>query len=211
MKKNNAVTAEPDWAGSPDAGQAQAAGQPELTLLGEGESAPSPIVPSPEILNDAEAEEYLVRLAGFDAQRLSIEEQMAAAMRPFEEQLGLVARRRAELVKAEGSFLAWASARLDIQNQGLARPSKTLKMANGSVSWKTVPGGLTMVDAKAAFVHAKEQGWAGVIRTKEELDPTAYRELAQMEMETTGEMIPGIEMRPDRETHEIKLTPQKAN
>jgi len=78
---------------------------------------------------------------------------------------------------------------------------KTRSLLHGSISWRSTPERLKVVDASATLTWAQTQPIeAGLIRIKEELDKPALNAL----FKSTGEMPPGTELEPAKEELQIK-------
>lgn len=144
--------------------------------------------PIEEIVGEYDAEWYLQGLKQFalaEATLKMAQFEVAAAQKAFENQYKPSLRKYVE----ERCRIAGGD-------------SKTVKFDSGECSFRKIRGGLTITDAKLALAHAQAQGWTGVIKivpATEELDTKGYRELAELELKDTGELIPGVENRPDRE------------
>lgn len=100
----------------------------------------------------------------------------------------------------EAELQAWA------QEQIAARGGKrkTLDLLQGSIAFRTVPASIKIVSDEEAFVYARTFH-ADLIQTIEKLDTSGYRAAAKAAMEETGEMIPGTEVTPARESMSLKF------
>jgi hypothetical protein len=86
---------------------------------------------------------------------------------------------------------------------------KSLPLLQGTLSFRTLPAALRVADAETAYLHART-ACPELIETRQELNTTAYRELT----EATGELLPGIEAVPERESFRVRFgreTGQDAN
>jgi phage host-nuclease inhibitor protein Gam len=80
--------------------------------------------------------------------------------------------------------------------------TKTLKTLGGSFSFRTVPGGLRVIDKDAALQWAKEHAPALVeVKTVESLPAAALKS----HLQTTGEVPAGCEIADDRESFSHKI------
>jgi hypothetical protein len=107
------------------------------------------------------------------------------------------------------SYLAYLKAQYEPHIEAYAKTrlegqkSKTLTTPFGSVSFRTVRGGLKVVDASLALDYAQLNGFTNAIKVTEsfqisKLDP-AQRELIE------AKMPDGFEYSPDREAMSIKV------
>ena len=107
------------------------------------------------------------------------------------------------------SYLAYLKAQYEPHIEAYAKTrlegqkSKTLTTPFGSVSFRTVRGGLKVVDPSLALDYAQLNGFTNAIKVTEsfqisKLDP-AQRELIE------AKMPDGFEYSPDRETMSIKV------
>ena len=81
---------------------------------------------------------------------------------------------------------------------------KSLILPHGTCAVRAVPGGLRITDENAALKYARSCA-KDAIRTEERLDSAKYRELAEKALQSEGEMLPGIDMQPDRESFTVKF------
>ncbi len=72
------------------------------------------------------------------------------------------------------------------------RQTITLPLAGMSVGFRKTPAGIAITDQSAAIAEATARGFV-----KTSPDMSAYREAAQAELESTGELLPGIEVKPE--------------
>ena len=78
--------------------------------------------------------------------------------------------------------------------------TKTLRLLQGTVAFRTVPASLRVVDTDAALPHAHALGC-----TRTEVDAGAYRQAAQKTLADSGELLPGVEIVPERESFSIRF------
>jgi len=81
--------------------------------------------------------------------------------------------------------------------------SKTLTTPFGSVSFRTVKGGLKVVDASLALSVAQAHGWIEAIKVTESFQISKLSE--EQKNILTAEMPDGFEYTLDRETMSIKV------
>ena len=81
--------------------------------------------------------------------------------------------------------------------------SKTLTTPFGSVSFRTVRGGLKVVDASLALSVAQAHGWIEAIKVTESFQISKLSE--EQKNILTAEMPDGFEYSPDREAMSIKV------
>lgn len=129
-----------------------------------------------------------------NAEEQQIERQAAA-------RLADIRKRRASL-KARFDLELEDWARSEMENRRVK--GKTLKLLCGNISFRTVRGGLKLTDADSAIDHAKVLGAVQEIVTVK-IDRDRYVQIAQDALHRTGELLPGIEMLPDRESMSIRF------
>ncbi len=134
----------------------------------------------------------LRKLAAIEAERALVKAQAEEIIRGLD---GDAARLRA----LHGADLReWARAEL----AGGRR--KTLPLLFGSVSFRTVPASLRVAGSREAIEYAKGQGW-DVVRVAETLDADGYRQQAAAVLHETGEVPPGVEVVPERESFSLRF------
>lgn len=84
------------------------------------------------------------------------------------------------------------------------RGRKSLILPHGTVGFRTVPASVRIVDEHIARVYAEQTKMPNAIVVTELLRAGVYRALAKKALEETGELLPGIEYVPDRESFHIK-------
>lgn len=136
----------------------------------------------------------LRKLAAIDSERALVKAQADEMMR------GLDADAARLKALHEADLQAWAKAELERQNRG----KKTLPLLFGTVAFRTVPAALRVTGSREAIEYAQAQGW-DVVRSVETLDGEAYRQQAAAVLHETGEVLPGIEIVPERESFSVKF------
>ena len=117
----------------------------------------------------------------------------------------MIEREEADLARLHARFGAeleqWALR--EIESRG--GKTKTLRLLQGTVSVRTVPASVRIADAEAAMEAAKAQmpELVQVVQT-EKLDTAAYRKAAQERLEATGDVLPGVEPVPARQSVTVK-------
>lgn len=131
---------------------------------------------------------YLSKLANIETERARVKAQAAVILAALD--------RREQSLKGrfDAQLADWARERL------AGAKTKTLRLLQGTIAFRTVAGSLRLIDKEAAFVHARTELPECII-TREELDAAAYRKRAQ----ETGEVLPGIETVPGRESMSLKF------
>lgn len=132
--------------------------------------------------------------------------------RQTEDEIATVKAQAAEMIRSleadlnrlnarhEADFLAFAKEELARRNNG----KKTLPLFQGTVAFRTVPSSLRVSGAPLAIEEAKARGW-DVVKTTETLDGEAYKREAAAVLRESGEVLPGIEVVPERESVTIKF------
>lgn len=83
---------------------------------------------------------------------------------------------------------------------------KTVHLLQGSLTFRTLPQAIKVSDTIAAIAFAKMTGLPCLESvTEEKFNPTLYRNRALEVLEERGEILPGIEVLPERETFAIKF------
>lgn len=139
-----------------------------------------------KIDSEEKANWYLRKLANLDAEALRISGQYNAMLNDISiERSRLQDRHQSDLEH-------WAK-------ENLTKGKRNIKLLQGTINFRMVPASVCIADRNAALFHAKDQGWGQYIRIKEELDAEGYKHY----FETTGEMLPGIEVTPEHESVSI--------
>lgn len=145
------------------------------------------------IVSEATANWYLKKLGNLEAERARVTAQ-------FQEIVDGLERERQRL---EGRFhaelFAWAGEAIARRADG----KKTLKLLQGSISFRTVPASLKVADTEAALVEART-AYPDLVQTVVKLDTTGYRKAAQEALATRGEILPGVETVPERQSMSIR-------
>lgn len=124
-------------------------------------------------------------------------------------EIDLVKAQAAEMVRSLQSGLDSFKARFEPQLEAWAREhlqmtggkSKTVKTLGGNLSFRTVPAALEIADTGSA---AETALLLGLVKPAP-VDLVAYRKAAQEALETRGELLPGVEIRPERESFSIRF------
>ena len=145
------------------------------------------------ITDDASADWYLGKLAAIDAEIALIQAQMAAAVKRLQsDKNGLETLFGAELE-------AFISGKIASDKRG----RKSVILPHGTCAFRTIPARFAVVDESAANLHAIAEEMEGAFVSV--FKPGAYLELAQAVMETSGEMLPGVERIEERQSFSIKF------
>ena len=83
---------------------------------------------------------------------------------------------------------AWATT----ESEARRRQTITLPLAGMSVGFRKTPAGITITDQSAAIAEATLRG---LVKTSP--DMSAYRMAAQEALEASGELLPGVELKPE--------------
>jgi len=151
------------------------------------------------ITNEAGALWYLRKLANLEAERQRVKKQaerMIASLNTESEGLKRV---------YQGELENWA--REELKRKGNRR--KTLHTLQGTLRFRHVPARLA-IDEQTALRFAAESLRACII-TREELNRAAYLEEAQYRLDTTGELLEGVERIPERETFTVSFASPEEN
>ena len=146
---------------------------------------------APPVLTDAEADELIDRLATLDERQRRIKTQAEAMCRDLDRQ------RERILFAHETNLRAWA-------NFKLRGRSRTVKRLIGSVSFRTVPGRVSLANPEEALEWCRQ--WCPEA-IRETVDAKRVAPIDEPDPET-GEIIttvpPGFEWMPPRETFTVK-------
>lgn len=99
---------------------------------------------------------------------------------------------------------AWA------KEEAARRGRRSVTLLTGTVAFRKVPGRLSISDAELAQARADETGMEGAFETRRVFLPAVYREAAQFHLEETGELLPGVEIVPERDSMSVGVTKPKA-
>lgn len=113
--------------------------------------------------------------------------------------------RRERLTARFGAELeAWA------KEESERRGRRSVTLLTGTVAFRKVPGRLSIADADDAQCGARQIGLGEAFETREVFLPAVYREAAQAHLEETGELLPGIEQIPERDSMSVGVAKPKA-
>ncbi len=144
--------------------------------------------PEFHIVDESSANWFLRKLAGIESEKARVRAQAAQIVA----ELDADAQRLRNLYEAEAR--EWA--REELEKKGNRR--KSLTLLQGTLAFRSVPAGLRVDDAAAALNHAATIGAVKV-------DEAAYREAAIEAQKTTGELLPGVVVVPERESFAIRF------
>lgn len=98
---------------------------------------------------------------------------------------------------------AWA--RTELLRRGGRR--KSLHTLQGSLGFRTVPASVRITDERAAldYARARPEQFPRAVYTEERLRTGVYSVLAKRAMQQTGEVMPGVELIPEREAFRIQF------
>ncbi len=113
--------------------------------------------------------------------------------------------RRDRLTARFGAELeAWA------QQESERRGRRSVTLLTGTVAFRKVPGRLSIRDAELAQVTASAREMSECVELRRVFLPAAYRDAAQKHLEEAGELLPGVEMVPERDSMSVGVTKPKA-
>lgn len=163
---------------------------------GDERNAPNATTEAPRFVIDSREKVnwYLRKLAAIENERALVKAQAEEILRGLDAD---AARLRA---LHEADLQAWAKEELE----RLGGRKKTLPLLFGTVAFRTVPSSLRVVGSAEAVEYAKSQGWE-VVTTVEKLDGEAYKQQAAAVLHETGEVLPGVEIVPERESFSVKF------
>ena len=137
---------------------------------------------------DADKADWLLKkIAGIDAEKALIKAQAEAMLRQLDQD-------RAGLERFIPQLREWGAAELERRGRG----RRTLPLFHGSLSYRKVPAGLRVADEAAALNEATARGLVKV-------DAAGYRAAALEARKETGELLPGVEVVPEREHFGIRF------
>lgn len=145
-------------------------------------------------IDSAEKADWLLRkLLHIDAEKATIEAMAAQRVKELEAD-------RAQLLARFGSELeAWA------RGEAETRRRQTVTLSYGSVSFRKVPARLTITSEADALTTARAVLPQAIrTETRELFDKDAYLAHAKATLESTGELLPGIETTEERTSFSIK-------
>jgi len=140
------------------------------------------------ITDESSANWFLRKLANLENEKARVKAQAAK----------MIAEMDADTDRLRGLYEAELRefARAELERRGGRR--KTLTLLQGSLSFRTVPASLRVDDAAAALDTAAAMGHIRV-------DEARYREAANEAQKTTGELLPGVVVVPERENFAIRF------
>lgn len=143
-------------------------------------------------IDSAERADWLLKkLMHLDAEKATVE---AMAAQRIEE---LEADRNRLLARFGGELENWA------RTEAETRRRQTVTLSYGSVSFRKVASRLTVTSEADAITTARAV-LPQAIQTVERFDKAAYLAHAKATLETTGELLPGIETTEERTSFSIK-------
>ena len=154
--------------------------------------------PNPEtfVLDSEEKVNWLLRkLGNLEAEKARITQQsreMLARLDSEEKSLRW---------KFEEGLKAFAVSRLE-EDHG---KRKSVILLQGTLAFRTQPRAIKLTDTTAALRYAQERGLKDAVKTVETLETSAYAELAAKTLEGTGELLPGMDVQPERELFSIRF------
>lgn len=89
------------------------------------------------------------------------------------------------------------------------RKRRSVTLSTGTLAFRKVPGRLTIANAEDAQCGARQAG-VDAFETREVFLPAVYREAAQAHLEETGELLPGVELVPERDSFSVGVAKPKA-
>jgi phage host-nuclease inhibitor protein Gam len=146
------------------------------------------------IESDRAAEWLLRKLANIEAEKARVQAQAAAIMSQLESD--------AESLRFLYAVQLEAYCRSKLEAAGGRR--KSITFLQGTCAFRTVPPGLRITDFDAALSYAASV-LPGLIQTVTTLDRAAYRDMAVQRLNETGELLPGVEATPERESFTIRF------
>jgi phage host-nuclease inhibitor protein Gam len=118
--------------------------------------------------------------------------------------LGLKTERSGLMNRFGAELEQWTKAQIEAKGG----KTKTLKLLQGNLSFRTVPAGLRVGELTDALTTAKAVCPSAVL-TVEQLDRKAFLDHATELFEQTGELLPGIERTEARESFSMKFGGKK--
>ena len=136
---------------------------------------------------------YLKKLATLESEKERVKRQAARRLKEIEEDV--------ESLRFQFQAQAEAWAKQELERRGSTR--KTLTLLQGSIAFRRLPKRLVVTD-RAAALEAATRFTATLshcvkVKTSVELDANAYKEAGWQTLETTGELLPGLEVKPEEE------------
>ena len=151
-----------------------------------------------EITDAGGANWYLKQLRNLENEKATVKAQAAEILKALDADI-----HRLEFMFGQ-QFQIWVRAELDRRGGR----GKTLPLLQGTAAFRVVPQSLRVLNAREALEYGKQQGW-DVVKTVETLDAEGYRKEAAAALAETGEVLPGIEVVPERENFSIRYGKEK--
>lgn len=143
--------------------------------------------------SDSAADWLLQKYAALDAEIVLITAQAQEAVKRLQ------ADRQSLEHLYQGQLEAFIRQRVSEDKRG----RKSLILPHGTCGFRTVPASVKIVDKAAALAYAQEHR-PSCIKTVYDLDTSAYRDIAERVANHDGEVLPGVEVSPERENFHIK-------
>lgn len=86
-----------------------------------------------------------------------------------------------------------------VQHIATLKSGKNVKMFHGTVQMRTVPASLSRHDSEKMMLFAKDF-YPDLIKMVPMLDTTAYAEMAKKSLKEEGALLPGMELKPERQS-----------
>jgi len=159
------------------------------------ESLPTlPAPAEPFMVNDEKsANWYLRKLANIDAEQKRVQTQAAQ----------IVAQLAADADGLKRLYASQLEAYCRAALNATGNRRKSITLLQGTCAFRTVPAGFRLTDTAAAFRFAEECG--GMLKTVQTLDAEAYRIAADHDLKSGGELYPGMETTPERESFSVRF------
>ena len=110
----------------------------------------------------------------------------------------------ARIAKEQAAFLDRFQAELEeyTRKQIEGGKRKSVDLLQGRMAFRKVPSNISVTDRDAAIAYAKANLPHAVVET---LDAKEYREAAKLALQQDGELLPGMEVSPERESFSIQF------
>jgi len=138
------------------------------------------------------AEWALSKLGNWDAEEKRIKAQAQAMLNR------IATDRDKFLSRFEADLEAFAKAQIE----AAGGKRKSVDTLQGTLAFRKVPPQLAVVDREAALAYARQHAPTAVA---EVLNATEYRESALLALQQNGEVLPGMELKPERESFSIRF------
>jgi hypothetical protein len=100
----------------------------------------------------------------------------------------------------QSEFEAFARAAIAADKRG----RKSIILPHGTCALRTVPASVRVTDATSALIWCRENR-PDLVKVREEADTREYLRIAQEEMQQSGEVLPGVEVVPERESFTVRF------